>query len=215
VKAATSACRFSAYGRDIGRELRIIERDRWYHVTCRGNNRGPIAWDQHDYASLKGELERAAMRFRWELAAWCFMPNHYHLVLRTPHGGFSEGFQVMNGSHSRRTNRRYGRTDHLFRNRPRARRIRSDAHLVSAVVYVVRNPVRAGLCRTAGEWPYSSYRATVGRTKAPPWLVLDEVLPLFGPTPAEARAEFARLVHDQHLPVSDIDASLDPSVIPV
>jgi hypothetical protein len=143
------------------------------------------------------------------------MPNHYHLVLRTPNGGFSEGLQVMNGSHSRRTNRRYDRTDHLFRNRPRAKKIRSDAHLVSAVVYVVRNPIRAGLCRIAGEWPYSSYRATVGRAKAPPWLALDEVLPLFGSTPTEARAEFARLVHDEHLPVSDIEASLDPSVMPV
>ncbi|HEX3226794.1 MAG TPA: transposase [Gaiellaceae bacterium] len=89
----------------MGRELRIIDCDCWYHVTCRGCNRGTIAWDRHDFASLEGELDRAAVRYGWELAAWCFMPNHYHLILRTPRGGFSEGLQVMNGTHSRRTNR--------------------------------------------------------------------------------------------------------------
>jgi putative transposase len=192
----------------MGRELRIIERDGWYHVTCRGCNRGPIAWDRHDYASLEGELARAAVRHGWQLAAWCFMPNHYHLILRTPQGGFSEGLQVMNGTHSRRTNRRYGRTDHLFRNRPRAHQIGSDAHLVAAIIYGVRNPVEAGLCRTAGEWPYSSYRATVGSAPAPPWLMVDEIYEFFGPTAAEARTEFARLVHDRHLPVSDTEGAM-------
>jgi hypothetical protein len=113
----------------------------------------------------------------------------------------------MNGTHSRRTNRRYGLTDHLFRNRPLARRISSDAHLVGAIVYVVRNPVKAGLCRTAGEWPYSSYRATVGSAPAPPWLAVDEIHAFFGSTRAEARTEFARLVHERHLPVSDTEAA--------
>jgi REP element-mobilizing transposase RayT len=191
----------------VGRELRIIDCDCWYHVTCRGSNRGTIAWDRHDYASLEGELARAAVRYAWQLAAWCFMPNHYHLVLRTPRGGFSEGLQVMNGTHSRRTNRRHGRTDHLFRNRPLARRISSDAHLVAAILYVIRNPVKAGLCRTAGEWPYSSYRATVGAGPAPPWLAVDEIYGFFGSTRAEAQAEFARLVHERHLPVSDTEVA--------
>jgi hypothetical protein len=114
----------------------------------------------------------------------------------------------MNGAHSRRTNRRHGRTDHLFRNRPVAGRIMSDAHLVAAILYVVRNPVKAGLCRTAGEWPYSSYRATVGSAPAPPWFAVEEIHAFFGPTRAEAQTEFARLVHERHLPVSDTEGAM-------
>jgi hypothetical protein len=63
--------------------------------------------------------------------------------------------------------------------------------------------VKAGLCRTADEWPYSSYRATVGAAPAPSWLAVDEIYGFFGSTPAEAQIEFARLVHERHLPVSD------------
>ena len=194
----------------MGRELRLIEPDEIYHVTCRGNNRGLIAWDTRDYRSLVGELDRAARRHRWNVLSWCLMPNHHHVLVRAPHGGFSEGFQVMNGSHSRRTNRRYGRTDHLFRNRPEAKLVDSDAYLVTAIVYIARNPLEAGLCENAREWEFGSYRALLGAAPAPPWLAVDEVLATFGRTRGAARAELARLVHQGHLLVSDTERDAWP-----
>jgi REP element-mobilizing transposase RayT len=190
----------------VGYDLRDIDPDCVYHVNCRGCNRGPIAWDRHDYASLFAELDRAAMRYGWDVFAWCFMPNHHHEVLRTPHGGFSEGFQLMNGVHSRRTNRRHGRTDHLFRHRPRAKLVDSDAYFAGVVPYVLRNPVAAGLCEDAAAWPYSSYRATMGLEPAPPWLRVEEVLSYYGSNPTAARAEFARIVREGPVPVSNTSA---------
>jgi REP-associated tyrosine transposase len=192
----------------VGRDLRVIDNEHIYHAVCRGSNRGPIAWDRHDYDSLTAELAKAAKRHCWQVLAWCFLPNHYHVLLRTPQGGFSSGFQVMNGSHSRRTNRRHGRSDHLFRNRPRTIEVASDAHLVAAILYVARNPVAAGLSPRAGAWPFSSYRATVGKAEAPAWLAVAEVLELFGPTPQRARSELARLVHNEHLLVSDTEEEM-------
>ena len=128
----------------MGRDLRAIDNERIYHVVCRGSNRGAIAWDRHDYESIVGELSRAATLHRWDVLAWCLLTNHYHVLMRTPYGGFSVGFQVINGSHSRRTNRRHGRTDHLFRNRPVSVEVASDAHLVTSILYIARNPVAAG-----------------------------------------------------------------------
>jgi hypothetical protein len=75
--------------------------------------------------------------------------------------------------------------------------------LMPAVLYVVRNPVTAGLCEHAGLWPDSSYRATVGLEPAPRWLVVDQVLKLFGSTPESGRSEFTRLVGSGQLLVSD------------
>jgi REP element-mobilizing transposase RayT len=187
----------------MGRELRAIDRDAIYHAGSRGSNRGPIAWDRHDYASLLGEIGRTATRHHWSVLAWCLMPNHYHLVVRMPDGGFSVGFQQINGNHSRRTNRRYGRCAHLFQNRPWTRELTGVAYLVGAIVYVLRNPVAAGLCRRSEEWAWSSYRASTGLEPPPPWLALDELHPLFGPGVAEARHALSALVHPGHLPVSD------------
>jgi REP element-mobilizing transposase RayT len=194
----------------MGRDLRAIDNERIYHVMCRGNNRGPLVWDRHDYESLVGELSRAATRYRWDVLAWCLLPNHYHVLMRTPFGGFSEGFQVLNGSHARRTNRRHGRSDHLFRNRPLCIEVSSDAHLVTSILYIARNPVAAGLCASAGAWPWGSYRAAIGAEPAPRWLVVAEVQSFFGRTPEAAHSELARLVRDEHLPVSDTEGDALP-----
>ena len=187
----------------MGREVRILDPDGIYHVTSRGNNRGLITFDRIDRAGFRGELAAAATKHKWEVFAWCLMPNHYHVVMRAPEGAASSGFQELNGNHARRTNRRHGRVGHLFQNRFYCGELASDAHLISAIVYVVRNPVAAGLCAHAGLWPESSYRATVGLERAPRWLVVDQVLRLFGSTPESARSEFARIVDSGQLLVSD------------
>jgi putative transposase len=187
----------------VGRELRILDPDAIYHVTSRGNNRGLITFDGTDRAGWCEELSAAATKHNWEVFAWCLMPNHHHVVLRAPGGGVSSGFQEINGNHARRTNRRHDRVGHLFQNRFYCGEIASEAHLISAILYVVRNPVTAGLCEHAGLWPDSSYRATVGVERAPRWLVVDQVLRLFGSTPESARSEFARLVGSGQLLVSD------------
>jgi putative transposase len=187
----------------VGRELRILDPDGIYHVTSRGNNRGLITFDRTDRAGLRAELGAAATKHKWEVFAWCLMPNHYHVVLRAPEGAASNGFQELNGNHARRTNRRHGRVGHLFQNRFYCGELASDAHLISAILYVIRNPVTAGLCEHAGLWPDSSYRATVGLERAPRWLVVDQVLKLFGSTPESGRSEFVRLVGSGQLLVSD------------
>jgi REP-associated tyrosine transposase len=198
----------------VARELRFIDPDVIYHATCRGSNRGRIVWDEHDCRSFTAELDYVAGKFDWRVYSWCLMPNHHHIVLRASQASFSEGFHQLNGNHSRRTNRRHGRSDHLFRNRPRAEPIASVAHLVNAVVYVARNPLEAGLCTRADSWRYGSYRALAGLEPAPPWLAIDEVHDLFGPTPAEAARGFTELVHRGPVPVSDTDDPPAPEPTP-
>ncbi len=182
----------------MGRDLRSIDPDSIYHSNSIGSDHGPIVWDDHDRDALFREVAKAATRYRWEVFAWCIMTSHYHVVLRTTKEGFSTGFQLVNGSHSRRTNRRHERTAHLFQNRPYTVEVESDAHLSNAVIYVGRNPIEAGLCDHASQWRFSSYRATVGLAEAPAWLNLRSLHELFG-----GPQGFARLVHDGHLPVSD------------
>jgi REP element-mobilizing transposase RayT len=192
----------------MGRELRSVDRDLAYHVFCRGSNKGPIVFDRFDSDAFAEELDRVASRFHWEVFAWCLMPNHHHVVLRAEQGSFSGGFQQLNGNHSRNTNKRHGRTDHLFRNRPRAVCCRSGSHLIAAAAYVVRNPVAAGLVAHAGLWPWSSYRATMGLVPPPDWLQVDALLDLVGSSRAAARGVFERLVHSGRFQVSDTGVEL-------
>jgi REP element-mobilizing transposase RayT len=60
----------------------------------------------------------------------------------------------LNGLYAQRFNRRHGRVGHLFQNRFSAHVIESDEHLVSAILYVGDNPVRAGLAERPADWPW-------------------------------------------------------------
>ncbi len=111
--------------------------------------------------------------------------------------------QALNSRHAQCVNRRHGRTGHLFQNRFFSVEVATDAHLVSSVAYVNRNPYAAHAVEAAEDWRDSSYRAMLGLEPAPRWLPVDEILELFGRTQASARAELASLVSSGRVPVSD------------
>ncbi|HEY2935855.1 MAG TPA: transposase [Gaiellaceae bacterium] len=190
----------------MGYELREIDPNGIYHVICKGNNGGPLVFDKVDCDNLRDELGKVALKYEWDIFAWCLVINHYHVLMRTPKGGFSEGFQELNGNHSRRTNRRNDRRDHLFRHRPYAVPVLSEAHFGIVVLYISLNPVAAGLCPNARAWKYGSYRALVGHEPAPRWLALREVLRSFGSQPEEARRALVGLVEGGPVLVSNTNA---------
>ncbi|WP_425470238.1 hypothetical protein [Thiocapsa rosea] len=71
----------------------------------------------------------------------------------------------------------------------------SERDLLELARYVVLNPVRAGMVGAPGDWPWSSYRATVGEEIAvPAFLETDWVLRAFAERRAEAMAGYRRFV---------------------
>jgi REP element-mobilizing transposase RayT len=165
-----------------------------YHLTARGNG-GQVIYssdtDRFDFLSL---LERTSERYSWRCLAYCLMTNHYHLAIEIPRGGLSRGMQVLNGGYARLANRRHGRKDHLFKNRFFALHVDSEEHLLEVLRYIVMNPVRASLCRRPADWRWSSYRACAGIDFSPRFLVVDEVMRLFGGSPNEARTRYCAFV---------------------
>jgi putative transposase len=67
----------------------------------------------------------------------------------------SVGLRLLNGRYAQAFNERHERSGHLFGDRYAAFVIRDDDHLRTATEYVLQNPVRAGLCRQADDWPWS------------------------------------------------------------
>ena len=187
----------------MGRELRVIDPDFPYHVITKGNNDEALVYDARDAEHFVQGLGQVATRYDWEVWSWCLMTNHVHLVVRTRENSLSRGMRELNGNHSKRVNRRHGRSGHLLRNRFFSVAVDSDAYAVSSNIYVVKNPVKAGLCRTPAEWPWCSYRATVGLEQPPAWLAVGAVLGLFGRDRKKATREYMDYVHSGHLPVSD------------
>jgi REP element-mobilizing transposase RayT len=94
---------------------------------------------------------------RYELAAWCVMPNHVHAVLAPLlEVRLSAIMQSWKGSTSRRINLHLNRTGSLWQRESFDHLIRSADSFEHLVDYVEMNPVVAGLCQCREDWPFSS-----------------------------------------------------------
>lgn len=175
------------------RRLRPQEAGLWYHLGTRGVRKLPIVRDDDDRATFLSQLGDVVELFGWELAAFCLMTNHYHLVLRTPEPNIAAGMHRLNWVYARGFNRKYGLAGHLFDARYWSGVLGTDDYLLEASRYVVLNPIRAGLCRSPHEWEWSSYRQMVGLSPSADFLSLDW-LKMLDPDRAKAQALFRSFV---------------------
>jgi REP element-mobilizing transposase RayT len=166
-----------------------------YHVTARGNRRQEIFTDTRDRLRFLALLGEIVDDLGWRCHAYCLMTNHYHLLLETPNGDISEGMHRLNGVYAKWFNWRHGYEGHLFERRFYGALVEGNVHLVELARYIVLNPVRAGLCRTAGEWRWSSYAAAIAKVRRPRFLTTEWLLPMFSDDSRKARALFADFVH--------------------
>jgi REP element-mobilizing transposase RayT len=96
---------------------------------------------------------------RYCLAAWVVMPNHVHLLV-TPRPGHTLP-AIMHSIKSYtagEANKMLGRRGHFWMKEYFDRYIRDADHYAKTVAYIENNPVKAKLCRTPRDWPFSSAR---------------------------------------------------------
>lgn len=77
-----------------------------------------------------------------EILAFCFMPNHIHLLLRQmKDDGISKFMRKLGTGYAYYFNKKYNRVGHLFQSRFRAVSIKTDEQLKNVFVYIHTNPV--------------------------------------------------------------------------
>lgn len=157
------------------RPLRNFIENGIYHLTARGVDQLTIFRDDVDRQRFVELVEKVVVERGWSCLGYCLMDNHYHLLMRTPTPDVAEGMQYLNGQFARFFNKRHGRTGHLFQGRYHHEAVETDVHLLETARYIPLNPVRAGMCATAGEWKWSSHNAVMGRAQAA-WVDVEDLL---------------------------------------
>lgn len=100
------------------------------------------------------------------------MPNHVHFVMVPTHeDGLRAAIADAHRRFTRSVNFREGWRGHLWQERFHSF-VMDESHLHAAIPYVEDNPVRAGLCASVREWPWSSAAAL--RPLDIEWLCLRE-----------------------------------------
>jgi putative transposase len=129
--------------------------DGLYHITGRAIFESPLFEDNDDRHVFLYLLRSVIREFEVDCLAYCLIGTHYHLLLQCRRENLSEAMHRLNGRYARHFNDRHLKTGHVFGDRFSAYVIRDDRHLQRACAYIAANPVKAGLCKTADEWPWT------------------------------------------------------------
>ncbi len=156
----------------------------WFHLTNLGVDRFDIYDTVLDRVVFENEVRVAAEKFGIEVHAYCWMTNHFHLVVHCPDGQLSLFMQRLQQQYVLKHNRATGRSGPLFVSRFSSFPIGlddgdPDVALMVLGRYVHRNPLDATRIELLGSWSDSSYGVYLGRRKAPDWLRTDVLLSIF------------------------------------
>jgi len=160
----------------MSRPLRIEFPNAWYHVMNRGRRKEPIFTEKKDYFIFLNTIKETCEVWHLRVAAYCLMPNHYHLLVQTPRGNISRCMRHIDGVYTQRFNRWHGSDGPLFRGRYKSLLIEEDTYLLQLVRYIHRNPIRTGLTERIDDYPWSSHRGYISLHPKWEWLYKEKVL---------------------------------------
>jgi len=77
-----------------------------------------------------------------EILAFCFMPNHIHLLVRQlKDGGITQFMRKFGTGYATYFNKKYNRKGHLFQGRFKAVHVKDNEQLKTVFVYIHANPI--------------------------------------------------------------------------
>ena len=144
----------------MGKRRRINYETGYLHVTNRGVGKHIIFEDEMDYKVFVHRLHLMSVKHQVDICAYCLMDNHFHLLIH-----YSDGADVpmfmhdLCGKYAIYFNRKYDRTGHLFQNSYDSRVITDEAYFLTCFRYIIRNPEKAGICKTEEYHWHSLYDA--------------------------------------------------------
>jgi putative transposase len=169
-----------------------------HHFIARGIERRNIFHNDEDRTDLLARIDTLVSQSRTRVYAWCLMPNHIHLLIRTGDPSLSSFAQRLLGGYAGAFNRRHHRSGHLFQNRFKSIIVDEAAYFLELVRYIHCNPVRAKLLPDLGaldRYPWTGHAALLGRHSCS-WLDADEVLRRFGRKVGPARRRYRQFVSE-------------------
>lgn len=139
------------------RGRRIKSQSGYYHVMLRGNEKKNIFNDEGDKKRFIKILGEKKENGEFYLPAFCLMSNHVHLMIKEGSEDLSNSIKRIGVSYVSYFNNKYDRVGHLFYDRFRSEPVENESYVIALVRYIHKNPVKAGIVKSAIEYRWSSY----------------------------------------------------------
>ena len=130
---------------------------RCFFVSSR-TSRGIAVLQTERMAMLFVDVLRSCMRAkRFKVHEFVVMPNHVHVLLSVgPELSIEKAVQIMKGNFSYRARKELGYPWEIWQKGFSEVQITTEASFIHHQEYIDANPVKAGLARSAEEYPYCS-----------------------------------------------------------
>ena len=181
----------------MSRPLRIQYSGAIYHITSRGNGGDKIFQDKEDYLMFLEELKEVIEYYNWISYAYCLMPNHYHLFIKTLDPNLSMGMRQLNGNYTKKYNVHHKRFGHILQGRFKSVLVEDAGYQGNVVRYITLNPVKARISNSITNWPWSSHKEIMGLTKKSGCVHPNETLSFFHENKETAKKEYNNYLHEK------------------
>ena len=95
-------------------------------------------------------------KFKFQIPAYCLMPNHYHFLIQTEEENLGGIFKRIDQLYTEYFNRKYDRVGTLWQSRYKSWYVNSFKYFDALVRYIEQNPVKSGLAERVGEYIWTS-----------------------------------------------------------
>lgn len=153
-----------------------------HHVMGRGIEQTKVFRTDSDREDFLNRLGDLCMDGNLIVYAWCLMPNHFHLLVRTGCKSISKSMRKLLTGYVVNFNLRHKRYGHLFQNRYKSIICEDDPYLLELTRYIHLNPIRAGLVgdlKELNSYRWAGHSVIMGRVKRA-WQDISTVLAYFG-----------------------------------
>jgi REP element-mobilizing transposase RayT len=174
----------------VPRRQRVFLEGGSYHVYCRLTRREAVFADSEAGGRFVEILREVKRQDRFTVLAWCVMPTHYHLALRTGEVPLWRSMRLIQGRFAQWHNRAKGVIGPVWQGRYKAKLVDDPRYLDEVILYIHLNPTRAGL---GLGYRLCGHRELVGRSRSP-LLDVDDALLGFGEGREAALATYRQAI---------------------
>lgn len=157
-------------------KIEALEPGNYYHIYNRGNNKGPVFFEEANYKYFLKLLDKYISPVA-DTYAWCLMKNHYHLLVylkeinqieysdltystkEKPNKiNASSQFSHFFNSYTQAINKKYNKSGSLFEKPFKRIRVDSEEYFRKLILYTHRNPMTHRVVKDFVQYPWSSYK---------------------------------------------------------
>lgn len=138
------------------RHARLTWKGAFHHVMNRGHNREAVFKDDYLKTKYLKIISEEAALMKIHIYCYCIMDNHFHMILQNSSGRLSDFMKRAHTRYGIFYRKMNGGKGYVFHDRFKSTVIQNESYLISAIIYVLQNPLRAKIVNDPYSYVWSS-----------------------------------------------------------